>query len=69
MITVDEIPRSRYRSQFPGKWTPIGEQFATRIELPDVGILVIHSQHSVHFAAGVAQGLNFSPDLVRHAAK
>jgi hypothetical protein len=54
---------------YPGKWEVVGGGFGTKVEVDNVGILVIHSDQFIHFAAGLLGGLEYSIDLVRHVSK
>ncbi|MDX6393199.1 MAG: hypothetical protein QOJ73_4262 [Streptosporangiaceae bacterium] len=68
MDAVDEFIQLGIENVFPGQWEVIGGGFGTRIEVDNVGVLVIHSDRFIHFASGLLSGLDFSEELVRRVS-
>jgi hypothetical protein len=68
--SIQEYLESGFENMYSGKWKSISSG-ASIIETDGLGILVIHDREHQHlaFAAGVLDGVTFSPELVRDVGR
>jgi hypothetical protein len=69
MDQVADFIQAGVERVYPGQWETVGGGFGTRIEVDDVGVLIVHSDKFIHFASGLLAGVTFSEDLVRDVAE
>jgi hypothetical protein len=69
MDDVDAFLQAGIDRLYPGRWETIGGGFGTKIEVGGIGILIVHSDRFIHFAAGLLSGVAYSTDLIRHVSK